>query len=156
MTAGASTMAAAATVARAPPAVTMNRRRSLVTRSSSARNELMVGPLGDAVPLAQERLELRERRVHLSGHRRHLRLLPHGIGRQFLEIAQHRRREREDLDLALEFGLELSKRNRVLRLVVRMAIGVDRGGRVVERPPQIDRKRLVRLPVEAEFVRGAG
>ena len=41
MTFGASTMAAAATAARAPPAFTRNLRRSVITLSSSHRDELM-------------------------------------------------------------------------------------------------------------------
>src|SRR6185503_14000471 len=69
MTWGASTVAAAATAASAPPALTMNRRRSVIPLASSPRDELMVGALGDVIPGAQPGLELRERRVHLPGHR---------------------------------------------------------------------------------------
>src|SRR5215470_9862661 len=68
MTLGAPTMAAAAAAARLPPAVTMKRRRSLVTALSSPRHELVVCALGHAVPRADEGLELRVRGVDLPGH----------------------------------------------------------------------------------------
>ena len=64
---GTSTMAEAATAATAPPAFTMNRRRSLITLSLQS-DELVVGAFRDVVPGADQRLELREGRVHLPGH----------------------------------------------------------------------------------------
>src|SRR5262249_7461825 len=48
----------------------------------------------------------RERCVHPPGNGGLLRLLPDNVGRQLLEIAQYRHREREHLDLALELYLE--------------------------------------------------
>src|SRR5262249_13704908 len=88
---------------------------------------------------------------HFSGHWRLLRLLPYNLHGQLLEIAQHGYRQLEDLDLALELGLESLERNRILYLVARKAIDVDRSGRLVKHPPQIDRQRLVGLFVEGEL-----
>src|SRR5713101_7972277 len=156
MTLGASTMAAAATAASAPPAFTMNLHRSVVTLSSSHRDELMVGAFGDVIPGAHQRLELRERRVHLPGHGGLLGFFPDDLGRQLLEIAQHRPRDLEHLDLALELHLESLERDRVLHVVIRQAVDLHGRGGMVERPPQIDREPLVRLPVEAELGRVAG
>ena len=68
----------------------------------------MVGTLRDVVPGPDQRLKLRERCVNFPGHGSLLRLLSDDLGGQFLEIAQHRSRELEDLDL----GLELSVRRR--------------------------------------------
>src|SRR5262249_34524373 len=90
MTLGASTMAAAVAVARAPLAVTINRRRSVVTLPSSSRDELLVGAFGDMVPRAHQRLELRERRVDLLRHRRLLGCLLDDLGGDLPELAQHR------------------------------------------------------------------
>src|SRR5262244_2076377 len=156
MTLGASTMAAAVAVARAPLAVTRNRRRSVVTLASSARRELMVGAFGHVIPWAHQRLELRERGVDLAGHRGLLRLLPNDVAGQPLEVAQHRERELDHLDLALELRLESLERDGVLGVVVRESVGLHRGRGVIECPLEIDRERLVRFPVEAEFVHGAG
>ena len=61
-----------------------------------------------------------------------------------------------DLDLALELRPESLERDRVLRVEVREAVDLDGRGGMVERPPQIDRERLVRLLVEAELAHGAG
>src|SRR6266545_7533782 len=119
MTFGASTMVAAATAAIAPLAFAMNLRRSVVTLPSSPRHELMVGALGDVIPGTHERLKLRERRVHLPGHRRLLGFFPDDLGRYPLEIAQHRHRELEHLGLALELHLEPLQRDRVFHMVVR-------------------------------------
>src|SRR5215472_6644021 len=108
MTLGASMIAAVATVATAPPAVRRNRRRFVVTPlSSSRRHELVVGALGDVIPRAHQRLELRERRVHLPGHRGLLGFVPDDFGGQLPEIAQHGSRKLDYLDLALELRLEL-------------------------------------------------
>src|SRR5207245_5704928 len=138
MTLGASTIAAAATAAIAPPAFTMNLRRSVVTQPSSDRDELMVGAFRDVVPGTHERLELRERRVHLPGHGGLLGFFPDDLGRQLLEIAQHRHRELEHLDLALELHLESPERDRILGMVIREAIDLDCRGGMVERPPQVN------------------
>src|SRR6266567_7567574 len=86
MTLGASTMAAAATAAIAPLAFAMNLRRSVPTPPSSPRDELMIGAFRDVVPRTHQRLELREGRVHLPGHRGLLGLFPDHLGRQLLEI----------------------------------------------------------------------
>src|SRR5712692_880217 len=111
MTLGASTMAAAAAAAIVPPAVARNLRRSVVTLPSSHRDELMVGAFGDVVPRAHQRLEFREGSVHLPGHGSLLGFFPDDLGRQLLEIAQHRRRELENLDLALELRPESLERD---------------------------------------------
>src|SRR5213078_966529 len=99
MTLGASKIAPAAAAATTPPAFAMNLRRSVIPPSSSPRHELMVGAFGDVVPGTHQRLELREGRVHLFGHRGLLGFLPDDLGCQLLEIAQHRHRKLEDLDL---------------------------------------------------------
>src|SRR2546427_3704775 len=156
MTLAESVTVAAATAAIAPLAVTMNLRRSGVTLASLHCHELMVRAFGDVVPGAHQRLEFREGRVHLAGHGGFLGFFLGGLGRQLLEIAQHRHREREHLDLALELRLEPPERDGVLDVVVLEAIDLHGGGGMVERPPQIDRERLVGLLVEAEFGRGAG
>src|SRR5262245_7675140 len=136
MTFGASTIAATPS---APPALTRNVRRPVTALSASRRDELMVGALGDVIPRAHQRLELRERRVDLLRQRRLLRLFLDDFGAQLLEIAQHRRGEREDLDLRLELGLEVRERDGVLRVKVREAVDLDSCGSMVEGPPQIDR-----------------
>src|SRR5690349_20646418 len=106
MTLGTSTIAAAAAATIAPQAFTMNLRRSVITLPSSHRHELMVGAFGNAIPGAQRGLELREGRVHPPGHRGLLGFVPHDLGCQLFEIAQHRPRELDNLDLALELHLE--------------------------------------------------
>src|SRR5947209_20563343 len=138
MTLAASTMVAVAAATTAPLAVAMNLRRSVIPPPSSPRHELMVGAFGDVVPGAHQRLELREGRVHLPGHGGLLGLLPDDLRRQLLEITQHRHRELDHIDLSLELRLEPLERDRVLRVVVREAIDLHRGGRMVERPPQIN------------------
>src|SRR5262245_44491409 len=84
MTEGASTMAAAATT---PPAVAMNRRRSVILRAFSSCDQLVVRALGDLVPRADQRLELREGRVDLPGHGTPLRLVPDDLDGELLQIA---------------------------------------------------------------------
>src|SRR5262245_60749674 len=111
----------------------------------------MVSALGDAIPRVQQRLELREGGVHLTGHWTLLGLLLDDLSCQLLQIAQHRRRVLKNLDLALELRFEPRERDRVLRVVLREAIDLDGGGSMVECPPQIGRKRLVCLPVETEL-----
>src|ERR1700675_4904554 len=125
MTLGAPTMAPAAAAATTPPAVAMNLRRSVVTLPSSSRHELMVSAFGDVVPGAHQRLELREGRVHLPGHGGLLGFLPDDLGRQLLEIAQHRHREREHLDRPLELRLESLERDGVLHVEFRATIDLD-------------------------------
>src|SRR5262249_61192667 len=90
MTAGALTTIADAAVASAPLAVTRNLRRSVIQVSFSASHELMVGALGDVIPRADQPLELHERRVHLPGHRRLLRLFLDDLGRQRASAADRR------------------------------------------------------------------
>src|SRR6266436_2290346 len=156
MTLGASTMAPAAAATTTPPAVAMNLRRSVVTLASSHRYELVVSAFGDVIPGTHQRLELREGRVDFPGHGSLLGFLPDDLGRQLLEIAQNRHRELDHLDLALELRLESAQRDRVLGVEVRAAIGPGRRRGMVERPLQVDRKRLIRLLVEAELVYGTG
>src|SRR5437879_7910783 len=119
MTLGASTMVAVAAATTAPLAVAMNLRRSVIPPPSSPRHELMVGAFGDVVPGAHQRLELREGRVHLPGHGGLLGFFPDDLGCQLLEIAQHRHRELEDLDLALELRLQSLERDGILGVEVR-------------------------------------
>src|SRR5262249_48952939 len=89
------------------------------------------------------------------GHGSLLGFFPDDLGRQLLEIAQHRHRDLEELDLALEFHLESFERERTLSMVVRQAIDLHGRGGVVERSPEIDWKGFVRLLVEAEVTHGA-
>src|SRR5262245_9574390 len=93
-------------------------------RSSSPRDEPMVCTFGHVVPRAHERLELRERRVHLPRHGRLLRLLLHDVGRELPEIPQHRRGQLDELDLALPFRLEHLEGDRVLRVELREPVHV--------------------------------
>ncbi len=69
---------------------------------------------------------------------------------ELLEIAEHRHREREPLDLALERGVEALEGDRVLRVEFREAVDLHRGDRMVEHPTQVHRECLVRLLVETE------
>src|SRR6185295_12667425 len=155
MTLGASTMAAAV-AASTPPAVAMNLRRWDITLPSSYPDELVVGAFRNVVPGAHQRLELCERRVHLAGHGGLLGLLPDDLGRQLLEIAQHRGRELEHFDLALELRLESLQRDRVLDVEVREAIDLHGGDGMIEGPSEIDGERLVCLLAEAELADGPG
>src|SRR5215510_6957201 len=98
MTLGASVMPAAATAAATPPTFAMNLRRS-VMMPPLAGDELMVGAFGDVVPRPHECLELRVRRVDFPGHRALLGLLLDGLAGKLLELAQHRGRVLNDLDL---------------------------------------------------------
>src|SRR6266567_8975922 len=156
MTLGAWTMAPVATAAIAPLAVAMNLRRSVITLASSHRHQLVVSAFGDVVPGAHQRLELCEGGMHLPGHGGLLGLLPDDLGCQLLEIAQHRHRKLEQLDLALELRLESLQRDGVLGVEVRETVDLHGGHGMVERPPQIDRERLVCLLVEAELADGTG
>src|SRR5499425_610338 len=156
MTFGASTIVAAPTAVSAPLADTRNRRRSVIIALSLSRHELVVGAFGHVVPRTHQRLELRERRVHLARHGRLFRLFPDDLGRLLPEIAQHRRRKLEHLDLSLELSPESLERDGVLRVVVRKAVDLNRCRGVVERPPQVDGQRFVRLAVEGELVHRAG
>src|SRR5512138_2258146 len=122
MTFGASTIVAAATAVAAPLADTRNRRRSVVIVPSSPRHELMVGAFSHVVPRTDQGLEFRVGSVHLAGHRRLLRFFLDDLGRELLEIAQHRCRKGENLDLVLELPLEALEGDRILRLVVRAAM----------------------------------
>ena len=81
-----------------------------------------------------------------------LGFLPDDLGRQLLEITQHRRRELEHLDLALELRLESLERNGVLGVEVGEAVRPGRRRGMVERPLQVDGERLVRFLVEPELV----
>jgi hypothetical protein len=60
--------------------------------------------------------------VHLPGRRALLGFLPDDLGRELPEVAKHRRRQLENLDLPLELGLEPPQREGVLRLVLREEI----------------------------------
>src|SRR5262249_24672476 len=119
-------------------------------------SELMVGAFGDVIPRAYQGLKLRERRVDLPGHRRLLGLFSDDFARQLLELAQRGRGELKDLDLALELGLEARERDRVLGVKVGREVDLLRLDGVIEQLPQVDRERVVRLSVEAEFGHRAG
>src|SRR5262245_47731908 len=96
------------------------------TRAASLpRHELMIGALGDVIPRADQRLELGVRGVDLPRHRRLLRLLPDHLTGQLPKVAQHRRRELDDLDLALELRLEAFQRDRVLGVKISEAVELD-------------------------------
>src|SRR5215471_15712973 len=154
ITLGASIATAAAAVASAPVAVTMNLRRSLVTPSSLPRHELVVGTFGDAIPGTDQGLELREGRVHLARHGRLLGFFLDSLGRELLELTQHGHRDLDHFDLALELSLEPFERDRVLRVESREAIDFARRRRVVQRPLQVHRQRVVCLLVETEVIGG--
>src|SRR5262245_58158799 len=113
MTWGASTTTATPAAASVPPAFTMKRRRPIIGSDPSPRHEIVVGALGDVVPRTDQRLELRERRLDLAGHRRSLGFLPKNLARQLPEIAQDRSREGQHLDLVLELRPEPVERDRV-------------------------------------------
>ena len=91
------------------------------------------------------RVEFGVRGVHLPGHGGLLGFFPDDLGRQLLELAQHRYRELDHLDLPLELGLESLQRDRVLRVEVGETIDLHRRGGMVERPPQVDREPLLPL-----------
>src|SRR6185369_6304920 len=93
----------------------------------SPLRELVVHALGDLVPGSEQRLELRERRIHLLRHGALLGMVPDDIDRDLLEIAQHHRRELDELDLALELCLDSLEGDGVLRVEVHEAN--DLGGR---------------------------
>src|SRR5262245_10751596 len=101
MTLGTSATAAVATAATVPAALVMNLRRAVITAPLHG-HELMVGALGDVVPGADQRLELRVGGVHLPGHGALLRFFLDDLGGQLLQITQHRRRELKHLDFSLE------------------------------------------------------
>src|SRR5262245_48891469 len=155
MTLGASTMPDLATAAITPLAVTMNLRRSVVIAPSSPRHELVIGTLGHVVPRANERPELHERRMDFSRHGGFLGLFLHNLRRNLLQVAQHRNREGEDLDLAPELRPETFQRDGILGVVVREGVNLDSGRRVIEYPPEVDGESLVRLPVKAKPEHGA-
>src|SRR5215470_17080160 len=94
--------AVAAAAATMPPAVAMNRRRSVVMALSSSGDELMVGAFRDVIPRRHQRLELGERRVDFPRNGGLLGFLLQHLAGQLLEVAKHRDRELEDLDLPLE------------------------------------------------------
>ena len=98
---------------------------SAVTSPFSPRHELVVGTLGDAIPRAYQRLELRERRVHLPGHGGFLRLFPDNLAGQLLEVAQHGDRKLDDLDFPLELRPEPFDGERILRVRLDQAFARD-------------------------------
>src|SRR5262245_24061642 len=149
---GASTTATApVAISTPPPASTMNRRRPLIALAPSPRDELVVGAVRHVVPGGHQRLEPSEGGVHSLGHRGLLGLLLHHLGGKLLEIAQHRPRELDHLDLCLELRLEPRERARVLRVEVRETVDAHRGSGMVERSAQIEGEALVRLLVEGEL-----
>src|SRR6185436_21026442 len=83
-------------------------------------------------------------------------LFPDDLGRQLLQITQHRNGKLAYLDLAFELRPESFQCDRVLGVVLGGTIDMDGRRGMVEYPPQIGRKGLVRLPVEAEPLGGAG
>src|SRR5499427_5338571 len=156
ITLGESLMAVATTAATRLPPVAMNLRRSLVMASSSPRDELVVGAFGHVVPWADQRLELREGSVNLSGHRCLLRFLSDNLCRELFEVAQHGNREPEHLDLALELRLESLESDGVPGVVLGETVDLDRCCRVIQSSPKLDGKGIVRFFVEAEVERGTG
>src|SRR5262249_11520489 len=108
----------------------------------------MVGTFSYMVPGADKRLKFREGCVHLPRHAALLRLCPEDFGGGDLEVPQHWKRQLKHLDLALELRLQTLQSDRVLRVVVREAVDLDRRRGMIEGPLQIERKRLVGLPVE--------
>src|SRR5262245_25669793 len=116
----------------------------------------MVGAFGDVIPRANERLELRVGRVDFPGHRRLRGLLLDDLGRELLELAQHRCREWKHLDLPFELRLELLECDRVLRMEIGDAVDLTCCRGMVERPTELNGKLVVCLLVEAEAVCGAG
>src|SRR5215467_9937646 len=136
-----------------PPQTLGEHRRSLV---SSHGNELMVRALGDVIPGAHQRLELREGGVRLPRQGGLFRFFPYHLAGEPPEIMEHRYRQLEDLDLPFEVGLEALQRDRVLRVEIRESIDLDRRGAMIEHPLQLDGEPLVRLFVEAEIEGGAG
>src|SRR5262245_4260186 len=112
----------------------------------------MVGTLGDVVPRCDQRLELRERGMHLPGHRALLGFLPEDLSRQLTQIAALLYRDLNVLDLPLELILESLQRDCVLSVEVREAIDLRGRGRMVENPPEIDRERLIGLLVENSLI----
>src|SRR5688572_18732818 len=154
ITAGASTATAPTASA---PAFARNRRR-LVSRGiirGSPGHALVIGALGDVVPGPDQKLELRERGVHLPGLGTLGRLVADHLRRQLLEVAQHGHRQLEDLDGTLELRPQALQRKAVLRPVLHLPVDLRHRGGVVERVPQVRRQRIVCLAVEAEVVRGA-
>src|SRR5215470_20336841 len=115
----------------------------------------MEGAFGDVVPRADERLELRERRVDFLRHRRLLGLLSNHFDRELLEIAQHGGGELKELDLALELRLHPLEGDRVFLVIVGQAVDLYGGDSMIEGPPKIDGERVVRLLVEAELAHRA-
>src|SRR6185295_4227373 len=148
MTRGALAMTAAPTAA-APAALIRNRRRSGI--AGLHRDVLMERALGDVVPRAHQRLELRERRVNLPGQRTLLGLLADDLRRQLPQIAQHRRGQLQHVDLALELRLEPGERGGVLGVEIGEAVHLHGRGGVIERAAQIDRQCVVGLAIEAEL-----
>src|SRR5215471_8353783 len=118
-----------------PPVVQLDELPSFIITPPLHRHELMVGTLRDVIPGTHQRLELREGRVHLPRHGRLLGFFSDDLGRQLLEIAQHRCRQLENLDLALELCLEALERQPVLHMEVGGGIDLHRGGGMVEHPP---------------------
>src|SRR5215471_2467818 len=139
MTLGASVMPAAATAAATPPTFAMNLRRSVMT-PPLAGDELVVGALGDVVPGADQRLELRVGRVDLPGHRALLRLLPDGLAGKLLELAQHGGRVLENFDLVLELRPQALEGDGILRVKVGQAVDHPRRRRH-DRACAADRRR---------------
>ena len=84
------------------------------------------------VPGCKQRLELREGRVNLPGHGALLGFFLDHLARELLEIAQHRRRVLDDLDLALELGPEPIERDGILNVEVGETVDLNGGGGMVE------------------------
>src|SRR5215510_9657490 len=84
-------------------------RRWIVRPSAlaSPSDQLMVRAFRNVIPRTDQRLELREGRMDLLRHRRLLRFFPDDVGGELLKLAEHRRRDLENVDLVLELCLEL-------------------------------------------------
>ena len=98
----------------------------------SPGQELLIGALGDAVPTAHQRLELRERGVNLPGHRALLRVLLDHRDRDLLQLAEDGHRELDELDLVLELGLQAFEGDGVLGVKVQDAVDLGCGRGEVE------------------------
>ena len=94
----------------------------------------MIGAFRHVVPGTHQPLKLREGRVDFPGHGALLGFVPDNLDGQLPEIAQHRSRELENLDI-LEVRLEFPESDGVLHVVVGEAIDLHNLGRMVECPP---------------------
>src|SRR5215470_13216990 len=122
---------------------------------SSPHHELPVGALSHVIPGADHRLETREGRVHLFGHRRLLGFLAYDFRRELFELAKHGHRKLDYLDLAFEVRPEALQCDAVLGLIGGKSGKLYGSGGLVEDPPEVDGQCLVGLLVESKLAHGA-